>query len=210
MPKKKKPTEDIFAEMEDEQKKSVTEADLATLSDLAKQQKTLEEEADESQARKIYDMLVKRGISLATIDQARSLLNTDYQNIRNNQLPEKMEELGFASFELKDGGSIRVKEGISVSVLDKPKLINTIIQRGYQDAVKNQVVVKFPMEGRKSARNFVKYVTRYYKDRDKCEMVESEDIHSATLKKLMKTFKEEGKSYPDSVSVFEYKFTKIT
>ncbi len=204
----KKP--DIFAEMEDEAKKSVTEAALGTLSELAAKQQALEAEADEEQAKKIYDMFVKREVSTATVQRALALLNADYQAIRMDQLPAKMEELGFSSFELAEGGSIEVKGDISVTVLDKIALIDSMIKRGYQDAVKNQVVVKFPMEGRKSSRNFVRYLTRYYADRDKCTYEAKEDIHSQTLKKLMRTFKDEGKKYPESVNVFEYKYTKIT
>jgi len=213
MAKKKKADtktdQDIFADIDEEAKKSVTEADLEGLSALAERQKVFEAGPDEKIVASLFKSLIERGVSLATISAVQTKVNQVYQQVRMTELPEKMEELGFSSFTLKSGGSIEVKDGLSVTVKDKEALKEALIRAGYQDAIKNQVVVLFPMEGRKSSKRFVKYVNRYYADRDKCTLKEKEDVHAQTLKKLMGEFKEKGKQYPDSVSVFEYKYTKI-
>lgn len=209
MAKKKKPATDIFAEMETEAKKSVTDSQLGELTDLAKEQQQLESAADKKEVQLLYKSLVKRDLSLATVEQAIAMLKQDYQRIRSDRLPVKMKELGFQEFTMIGGGQISIKDDVAVTVLDKEKLKDKLISLGYQDAIKNQVVVQFPMEGRQASRRFVKYLNRYYAKRDTCSFVEKEDIHSQTLKKLMKVFREEGKPYPDSVSVFEYEFAKI-
>ena len=210
MVKKKKKQEDIFAEMEEESKKSVTEAALGELSDLARQQKRFEVGTEDKHVKALMKAVTERKISLSTIDTVRATMNEEYQKIRSTLLPEKMDELGFSSFELSEGGAIEVKDGLSVTVVDAEKLKSTLIRMGYQDSIKNQVVVSFPMEGRKSSKRFVKYINRYYASRDSCTFKEKEDIHAQTLKKLMGILRDEGKAYPESVNVFEYKFTKIS
>lgn len=212
---KKKKELDIFAEAEEIEKgKTIAEADLGAVTTLARKQMILEGEIDEDRANKLYEWVKEKKISIATIQMAVKMLTTDLDHIRRGDLPEMMLNLGMEEFTLAEGGSIKIKRDIAVNVKNenKPAFYSWMIKKGWQSLVKNKVIVDFPKEGRKSAKRFVKYLKRYYTERDKgITYNEKEDIHSQTLKAHVKRELDKGTKFPeDLIQIVELKTAKLT
>jgi len=133
--------------------------------------------------------------------------------IKMDYLPEAMDNIGMKSFELKGGEKIEITKGLAVSLTkaNQRAFYDWVIRKGWQALIKNKVEVLFPKEGRKSSKRFIKYLSRYYADRGTCEFVEKEQIHTQTLKKLIKDQLELGTKFPSElINIHEYKITKLT
>lgn len=203
---------DLFGAIDKEEEKgSITEADIEVISKLGEKQKHLEStNFDEKEVKKTYELL--KDLPIALIETAAKMCKDDLRIIKEDYLPNAMDSIGMAMFELKDGGKIEIKKGISVNLKNENKtaFYDWVIKKGFQDLIKNHVVVQFPKEGRKSSKRFIKYLNRYYANKGTCVFTEKEDIHSQTLKKFIKGLMEEGKKLPDKlIKIHEYKTTKI-
>ena len=204
---------DIFKDIEEEaEKKSVTEADLQIISKLAKEQKILEADAEGKHIEMIYEFCKNREISVPTLEVLLKRRKEDLNKIKLDELPEAMINVGMKSFTLVEGGEVTIKSDVAVSVKkeNKEKFYTWMIKKGFQALVKNKVEVRFPMEGRKSSKSFIKYLKRYYADREKCIFTEVEDIHSQTLKAHIKKEMEKGTNFPEGlVTIHQYKIATI-
>ena len=206
---------DIFKEMEAENKRSVTEEDLGQLSALAKQQQDLERPIspqEEAKVETLFKTLLKRNFSSAMVNLLAKKMAEHYQRIRMVQIPDLMDEIGMKSFELSEGGKITIKPDISVNlkVADKPKLNQYLIKQGFEDLIKNQIIVQFAAGSRKLSKQLEEYLQKNYPDQEGCAVKTKEEVHGQTLKKFVKTQLEAGKKLPAFLAIYEYKYSKIT
>jgi hypothetical protein len=192
---------------DDDMKQELPEKSLGILAKLANKQEAMESSPD--RVDQLYNMI--KGYSIPTITEAFARCKEDLRQIQQLDIPELMTELGLSEIKLNNGKKVSVKSGISVTVADKPKFYNWMIQQGWEALVKTTVVVSFPKEGRESSQDFVKYLKQNYANPEKgVGYTEKEEIHPMTLKKHIREERERGTNFPsDLVKIFEYKIAKI-
>lgn len=185
---------DFFDELRDEEKKEDHTEDLGILSELCEAML-----AKDKEVKELEEQLKKK--------------KEEYRVISQDLIPDLMvDKLKLAQITLQNGRKISVKDDLAVSIKpdQRESFVTWMIRQGYQSLIKNYVQVQFPKDGRQSSRRFVKYLKRYYADRDKCSFLEKEDIHSQTLKAWIKTMKAEGKKFPEEcLNLYEYKIAKV-
>jgi hypothetical protein len=178
-----------------------TAIDIDHINSLAERQVELEGPVNEVVLEILYRMLKKEIISLATIEQLVKKVKTDLDKIKRDDLPESILNTGSNTFLLNSGMVAAVKNDISINVRkdDMPALIKQL-----KELVKTKVEVVVPKGQADSTRKIVAFFKTL-----KLKPVLKDEIHFQTLKSHIKKLREQGKSVPRQVQVFEYKNTTI-
>lgn len=121
-------------------------------------------------------------------DAKRELLK-----LTDEDLPASMQEMGLSSFTLDDGSQITVKPtyGASILVDNRPKAYEWLREHGYDDIIKNNVVVSFGRGEDDLAGSFKAMAEEH-------GYVPQQDtsIHAQTLKAFVRERVEAGDEFP--------------
>jgi len=200
------PQPDIFKDLDAIREETKPEVDLGLITKLVKKQAVLEAPTDEDRASSIYELVQKLGASINDIEAALKLRKKDLFSVRQVQIPEIMNQWQITEITTQDGKKIQIKDGLSVSVRDKPALLAWL--RSTEDGaelVKNTITVTLGRGDDEKAKEVIEALIE-----KGAEFENKEDIHSATLKKHVSDGLKKGVNFPDAINIFEYKYSKIT
>lgn len=139
----------------------------------------------------------------AEIEDMEQLLcekKEELHNIAEGVLPEALANIGLKSLSLADGTEIGIKEYISASINDDNRSAahNWLRQNGYDDLIKNDVVVSFGKGEDEYAQKLLQEIGQEVQNGDiKCGGVaQVERVHPSTLKAFLKEQLKVGAAIP--------------
>lgn len=192
---------DIFKDLAEisEKKEELQLDDLGIVSRMIKKQDIIEGEANEQAAEELYREVQEKKISVATLEEVLKKRKRDLFQIKQVELPELMNSFGLAEFKTKDGLSVTIEAGLSVSVKDDQEFFEFLERIGYNALIKDELIIKTTGDKREE-------VIELLKGRD---FVEKKSVHPMTLKKFVKDQMSNGAEIPASLTVHEYKIAKL-
>lgn len=198
---------DIFQEFQDaaetDEQEKEKEIDLGRISRLVDIQAAMEREPDINNVRNLYHYIKTVGLSNKDVEEALKLLGKDLFRVKQQQIPELMDEYGLESITTKSGDTIKVEKGLSLSVRDHDKLHAYLREHNYGDLIKNVITIPIKKESlRKEVTDFLQANNTPYEQK--------EAVHHSTLKAHIKRGLETGQVPGDDiVNIHEYKYSKI-
>jgi hypothetical protein len=129
------------------------------------------------------------------VEDLEALLKVKKELLRraNENLVQLFEERGVTSIKMKDGSNVEIKPFYTGSI-SKDKQEEAFIwlrENGYEDVIKNQVIVKFGRAEDDKAQNLFSDLANQGLDTDRNVKVEP-----STLRGLIREIKESGKDIP--------------
>ena len=111
-------------------------------------------------------------------------------------IPKLMEDMNLESLKLKDGSELTVKKIYSASIRADKKIeaINWLRANGLGDIVKNEITVNFGQNEDNKAIDYVNLA----RERG-FEPSQKESVHPASLKVVMKDWKDKGREVPEEL-----------
>lgn len=196
---------DIFGALEEAADREQEEKtiDLGPISRLVDKQGRLESKADQTDVEILYQEVLRTDASIDTIEEVLKRRKKDLFKVRQQQIPELMQEFGLSTVATSGGVKIKIEKGVSVTTKSQEKLHKYMRANGAGDLIKNQLMVVVANEEERK-----EVVAKL--DETMCEYKPKEGVHSATLKKYVKDLLEEGKQLPpEAANVYEYEYSKI-
>jgi len=129
------------------------------------------------------------------VEDLEALLKVKKELLRraNENLVQLFEERGVTSIKMKDGSNVEIKPFYTGSI-SKDKQEEAFVwlrENGYEDVIKNQVIVKFGRAEDDKAQNLFSDLANQGLDTDRNVKVEP-----STLRGLIREIKESGKDIP--------------
>lgn len=198
---------DIFQEFQkaaetDEQEKE-KEIDLGRISRLVDIQAAMERDPDNRNVNQLYNHIKRERYSNNDVEEALKLLGKDLFRVKQQQIPELMDEYGLESITTKSGDTIKIEKGLSLSVRDHDKLHAYLRKHNYGDLIKNVITV--PIRGESLRKEVTDFLQANNTPYDQKEAVHHKTL-SAHIKKGLETGQVPG---DDIVNIHEYKYSKI-
>lgn len=196
--------ENIFAEITkaDNEIKKTQKIDLGPISRLVDQQAMLEAKLDQTNADSLYQIVKENSMSLADLAEVAKMRGKDLFNVRQIEIPELMKEFGLTVVESTSGTKIQILDGINVTVKDKAAMHKFLRDTHAGDLIKDNIVIT--MDDEKERKEVMEVL-----ENTMCSFVQNESVNGQTLKKHVKGMLEKGETIPDSMSIYEYKYSKI-
>lgn len=197
--------DDIFGALEEavDREQEEKTVDLGPISRLVEKQGRLESVANGIDVDTLYKKVLEIDASINTIEEVLKRRKKDLFQVRQQQIPDLMQEFGLSTVSTSDGVKIKIEKGVSVTTKSTEKLHKYMRDNGAGDLIKNQVMVTVANEEERK-----EVIGKL--DETMCEYKNKEGVHSATLKKYVKDLLEEGKQLPpEAANVYEYEYSKI-
>lgn len=129
------------------------------------------------------------------VEDLEALLKVKKELLRraNENLVQLFEERGVTSIKMKDGSNVEIKPFYtgSISKDNQEEAFIWLRENGYEDVIKNQVIVKFGRAEDDKAQNLFSDLANQGLDTDRNVKVEP-----STLRGLIREIKESGKDIP--------------
>lgn len=150
---------------------------------------------------------------LAELEQAQAEENLKaaqrkVRDISEHQIPELMDEVGVSEFTTKSGIKLAVTDNLRVSppAARRQEAYDWLIERGYGDLVKHNVIIGFGRDEEATAMELINHL-----DEMGLRTKDERKVESQTLKKQIRELLAEGADVPlDLFGTTQYRQTKIT
>lgn len=198
---------DIFADIakagkEEQQKQQV---DLGPITRLVDTQAMLEGGKNDDHVSDIYNFINEMDASIETLEEVMKLRKKDLFNVRQVQIPEMMKEFGLEEVRSTSGTSIKIMDGLSVTVKNADKLYQFLRDNEAGDLIKDVVIVMADADTEKVMKEVIESLNKI-----DCLFERKESVHNGTLKKYVKELLKEGKTVPEeAVNLYQYEYSKI-
>jgi hypothetical protein len=166
--------------------------------------------ATDDQLRRVSE-LAKRQIASEKIveafteqlEQAQRVLD----EIRHDQLPALMQEIGLSMVKLDTGEKVELKAVVKASIAkaNKEQAFSWLRENGHGSLIKNKITTQFGMGEEEQAQALLQELTQ-----QGLEVTQDETVHVQTLTAFVKEQLKNGVNIPmDLLGVFEYQEVKI-
>lgn len=140
---------------------------------------------------------------VARLEKALKAAKERLYAIRDQAIPDAMEEAGLEEFKTTDGTVVGVKRGFSCSIAGDKKYpaLQWLDRHGHGAVIKRSVQVAFDKEQQDMAAALSEELRREYPN-----VKEDMSVHPSTLKSLLRELLARGEAVPlDMFGVYEYR-----
>lgn len=128
------------------------------------------------------------------------------RQLSEDAIPEAMDDIGVASFRLKDGSEIKVVPDLFVSIRDSVRALGWLRDNGHEGIIKHVVSASFGRGEEERAHEVVRML-----EEAGVSPEDKETVAPQTLRKWAKDQLGEGHEVPEALfKLFEFRKTKIT
>ena len=185
---------------EEEQAKQAI--DLALIGRLATTQANLEAPANEEKVESIWAKIINMNPSVKDLEAVLKKLKKIYFNVRQVQIPQYMEEFGLSSVTTENGDTIEIKGDVSCTIRDNINFFNYMRKEEMGELIKDVITVNVKNGSQ------AKEVISTLEDTESL-FERKQSIHPQTLKKFVRGQLAKGAALPESINVYEYKYSKL-
>jgi hypothetical protein len=190
-------------------KKKREERDLASMmtNDAIETTQEVPKEEKLGELAKAVKKMMDLDQQLQKIQENFSRLNSEYENIQKNVIPDIFDEIGISDFTMADGTKVRVDRDYAASITEenKPRAFGWLKKQGHEDIIKHDVVVKLKkgeIDTYKELVNDLNLMGIDYNDK--------EYVHPQTLKAFVKEQMANGSNIPqEAFGIFPIRITKL-
>lgn len=152
--------------------------------------------------------LVAAELEVMKAEDALDKVKAVKQDIEEKLIPDAMREFGVESpLKLTGGVVIELDEilGVTVNTENKQRVLNWLEKEGHGAIIKRTLSVAFRKDQQDAAKKLIKVLV----EEQKMPTKEQREYASATLKKIVRERRSDGKPIPDTINVYSATIAKI-
>lgn len=166
-----------------------TDEDLQTVGELAREQVRLESRFNDH----VFGQLVAINASVPELEAALAEAKDSLSNIKENKLPNAVEQFGLTQFKLSDGSTVTIKEEVYAGITEdnKPAAFGWLKSTGNEGIIKHNITCPFGKGEDSAAETLIEKL-----DSLGYTYTNTRSVHPQTLRAFVKKQLEAGTPIP--------------